>query len=358
MDAYNKNSYSDNTVTKVKLENIENGIEAVTNTVIELEQTGNTPAPGSVTEEMLDAELKGRIEEAANKKCPTLTEDQKRSIKNLCYNYWYYASQQNLFVYKAAKYRDALTSADTAFDGGKAVINCSLFLQNIMMGRKVSDYAKKSTYTPAIKKAFDFGHYAKFKSYQMCYGLHKDGDTPETYYYNFRRGVSSDSLENSFSDNSYWSPQAESEGRLGGQYFNPYMAANDIARELYEMGCEIPLSELDVGDIIFIKNIAPMDGSTTNFYHDRICWRQIAHAAIVSDVTSDGNFLFTHSSASTTPITRFGYGVKGDSAKLLTTRLLNNIVMCARLPVAFGYSSNVPEEITVTPKPTQDGETA
>lgn len=56
--AYRKNSYDDNEVTKIKMEHIEDGIEAAHNAIDEIQQSEWKPEVGSVTEEMLSDEIK------------------------------------------------------------------------------------------------------------------------------------------------------------------------------------------------------------------------------------------------------------------------------------------------------------
>lgn len=287
----------------------------------------------------------------AKHKYPTLTKSQKTDMKNLMQSYY---NNRTLFIYEYNHNMDIFSSKncyDT--ENKKFKLNCNTFVENIMMGRSVNDFVGKNetTYSPNITKVFDFGYYPKFVMHEKLYQLAKrDESGAVTDYYGFVQ-PNPDSYKFSYSQNSYWSQKSEQDGDLYGQNFNSFMNANDLAYELYQMGCEIPLSEIDIGDIVFNKHQADDLTESNTFFHNKICWRKIAHVAMVMDFDAQGYPIFVEANGSSLTILRRGINFVRESDKTYAGFLLRNNVMCARMPIAFGYESNVPSSITVRPKP-------
>lgn len=278
---------------------------------------------------------------------PKLTEEQKSAMKSLMDNYY---SNRSLFFYEYNHNRDSFAS-DRCFDDGeqKFMLNCNTFVENIIMGRDISDYIgkNKETYSPVITKAFDFGYYPIFENHQKMYreAIRQDGEI--TGYYGFVK-PNADSYKDSYSSNTYYSSKSSF---LNNQLFNSFMNANDLALELCKMGCEIPLSEIDVGDILFSKHIGEDSNEESTFFHDRICWRKIAHTFLVYDKKKDGTLTFIEATGDTNTILKRSFSFPLAIDRVAFGYLLNNTVMCARLPIAFGYKSNVPDTITVLDAP-------
>lgn len=232
----------------------------------------------------------------------------------------------------------------------KYKLNCSTFVQFIMMGRHVADIAGKSpeNYKSAINKAFDFGYYFQFKDRKYCYGVHTiDAETGEVDYYGFKNPLGdTETWKGSYSKNTYYAPGST---RAKKQVFNPFAYANDMARELYEMGCEIPFSELDVGDIVFTAGIAE-DASESMF--DNVAWRHITHVLMVYGVHSSGELRLVECTDTANTIITSHRASSAGGDRVHASNLLRHAVMCARLPIAFGIEPNVPDVITLSETPT------
>lgn len=139
------------------------------------------------------------------------------------------------------------------------------------------------------------------------------------------------------------------------QQINNFMNANDMALELYEMGCEIPYSELDVGDIVFFKAHNRSDERS-----DFATWayRNITHVALVmgfqnmtlNDGTTQKQPIFIECTGTMQQvIIESSNAFSSEVDRMRSESLHHNIVMCARHPIAFGYKPNVPSEITAIP---------
>lgn len=298
---------------------------------------------------------------------PTLSEEQKEGIRSLLNSYY---NVRDRFEYEYEHTRNAFAAKSGCWNAGtgKYQLNCNTFAQMILMGRSPVDFKANGDYSNAITqhtftyngqtKTFDWGYYADFKMHSLVSGLLQSASSsdPSTRYFNFRNPTYS----GSYSDNSYYTALAES---VGNQVMNNYMNANDLAYELWTLGCEIPISEVDVGDILFCRDPAPAD-----FYHGQIFWRQIAHTFFVSNKYENalGTDLVLMDCTSTKTLVN-GELVDGpciirsrlnktaaeadswkaDRAK--AGRMLMNTVFCARHPIAWGITPNVPGSITVLP---------
>ena len=284
---------------------------------------------------------------------PTLTNAQKTAIQTLM-SEWY-ANRDNFFY---EYYHSLDAHASTAcYDSSKQKFKlcCATFVQNIMLGRSVQDFVGKnaSTYSPSITKTdvSSFGYAFNFRYRRLLYGKTKKGtDGATTGYYGFVR-VNKDTDVGSYSLNTYY---GDGNSTLYGQQFNNLNNANDMARELYEMGCEIPFSELDVGDIWFTgdKTLAPNVSG-----YNAAAWRNITHVGMVYDVQYvDGHKVIewiecTDAFGDDIAIEKDKLTDEDEFYKFMAYRVHANHVFCARLPVAFGYSGNVPAQVTACPTP-------
>lgn len=293
-----------------------------------------------------------RFEDTSKPKYPELSRSQKRSIYDLMANYY---EKRHLFYYEYTHNRNSYVDAVNMYNASKEQykLNCVGFVEMIMMGRSVDDFPEDGTqYTGDITKAFDFGYYADFKYRELAYQLADYADDGHTIvsYHGFKDPYMQKDEEGnrtyvgSYSYNTYYKATSTLPQK---QLFNAFMNANDLALELYEKGCEIPVSELDVGDIVFFKNYN--DNEDTAFFASNICYRHISHVGMVYAKDENGVIEFmecTGQISADRPIVKISTKYSGKLDKLRATFLQHNICMCARLPIAFGYESNVPDKIT------------
>lgn len=220
------------------------------------------------------------VESTAVQRKPTLTDEQKQALQALMDDYY---NNRGTFYYEFTHNRNAFTAGSTCYTESKGKFKqcCATFVQNIMMGRSVSDFVGKnaSTYSANITKTAvsDFGYYFDFKYRKYLYGLTDTAQSGTDVYYGWVQ-PNEDNYEGSYSYNSYYHPDST---KTGKQNFNGFCNANDMARELYEMGCEVPFSELDVGDIIFTLDNDLSDNTSMFNFH---AWRNIYHVGMVYDV--------------------------------------------------------------------------
>lgn len=282
------------------------------------------------------------------KRHPSLTATQKAAIKALIEDY---VDNRSAFYYYGDETRNAFATGE-AYDSekGKWGLNCGTFVQNILMGRSVSDYVGKTadTYTNTITKTdvSDFGYYFEFENRKTAYGLIKNSEAtdPAEYYFGYIKPLA-DSYKYSYSRNSYWLQESEVAGNIGGQTFNTFMFANDMAYELYQKGCEIPLTELEIGDILFSKTPGDSTTESATFFH-KMAWRNISHAFMVYNIANDGAITLVECTGGSPPILLRPQNSSYNDDRTRFAYLMRNTVFCARLPTAWGGAGNVPDEIT------------
>lgn len=271
---------------------------------------------------------------------PTLTTAQKDALYNLTKQYYTRATgTSNCFEYlgKARResygYAKKTTTSDTTLNGcmnsstGKYFLNCGLFAQMIWMGRKLEDFTSNlSTPTKSITKAFSWGYYFDFLPARNAYGQCK-----------------SDGSKYSF--NTY--PSGSS------RPFITFDNAASMAQELYDKGYEIPYGEADIGDLVFYRAESLIDGDTDDL--EESSFRNITHVGIVYDLTAAGDPIIAECTNvySNDIMGKCGistadgaiHNVKGATSPFGVVRGANlgfRNVMCARHPVAFGHTGNVP----------------
>ena len=286
---------------------------------------------------------------------PKLTDEQKMAMQSLMDDYY---NNKGTFYYEFTHNRNAFTSGGTCFtsDKGKFKQCCATFVQNIMMGRSVNDFVGKnaSTYSPNITKTAvsDFGYYFDFKYRKYLYGLTDTDENGATVYYGYNQ-PNADNFEGSYSYNSYYHPDSKNTNK---QNFNGFCNANDMARELYEMGCEIPFSELDVGDIIFTLDNDLSDNTSMLNFH---AWRNIYHVGMVYDVkqidASSKEIYYiectSYFDVDNRPIEKPFLSSDQMDLRFKAFKLTEDMAFCARMPIAFGYEPNVPDKITTSATP-------
>lgn len=295
------------------------------------------------------------VESGSVVKKPTLTEEQKLALQSLMDDYY---NNRGTFYYEFTHNRNAFTSGGTCYtsEKGKFKQCCATFVQNIMMGRSVNDFVGKnaSTYSSTITKTpvSDFGYYFDFKYRKYLYELTDTDENGNKVYYGYNQ-PNADNYEGSYSYNSYYHPDSKNTNK---QNFNGFCNANDMARELYEMGCEIPFSELDVGDIIFTLDNDLSDNTSMLNFH---AWRNIYHVGMVYDVkqidASSKEIYYiectSYFDVDNRPIEKPFLSSSQMDLRFKAFKLTEDMAFCARMPIAFGYEPNVPSKITTSATP-------
>ncbi len=275
---------------------------------------------------------------------PSLTDEQKTAIRNLAMSYY---NNRTTFYYNDEDVNRNTFADNECYNSSKSKfkMNCSSFVQMLYMGRSVTDFVGKNatSYLGKITKEFDFGYYFGFKRRALSGAARRDSSGNITGYYGYTKPYSDNNLS-SFSYNTYYNSTST---RLNNQSFRSYLDAGDIAFELWNMGCEIPKSELQIGDIVFTTRAIINDNAESEF--KRHMFRDIVHTLVVTNITADGSINFIDCTdaidGETKAITYCGMGLSDISDKLRGAFTEENIVMCARHPIAFGYESNVPGSI-------------
>ena len=306
---------------------------------------------------------------------PTLSDAQKQQLRALSREY------QNIhdrFVYhqiigEQSQHSIAATRNDYAYayddskgvhqpylsyDTGKYKVQCSLFAQLVWMGRSADDFPSDIThYEPQITKAFDWGYYFNFPLRKRVYGMHI-GDGQDTAYNGFVK-PHLDSYKDSYSYTTSYTGAVDDPSGMGQTYTN-FMGASEMARELYAMGCEIPYSELDVGDLVFFRTPSIADGK--NDVSEWMAFRNINHVAMVSRIDANGNPVFIEAIEVDIPGLNSPFVVESIESSASAwqaprcSALMRWAVMCARHPAAFGKGGNVPSEIDTIPAATEVSE--
>ena len=266
-------------------------------------------------------------------KYPSLSSKKRQDILDLAGEYLDNCAN---FIYNAASNRNTWVD-DTAFnDSGLIKMNCNMFAQAIWGGIAPSTFiGMQDSYDGTIQKAFDWGYYFKF---------------PWRKFYNVKNSVgelygyvqpNDDNYQNAYSITTYYSTNAsESE-----KYQMPltFMTAADMARELKFMGCEVPLSCVQTGDLVFFKAPRTDDNNSDDF--EKAAFMNINHVAIVTNVTNilDCDITFIDCSSywtNTINTSKLSHSTMKNAVQSLN--LSNRIVMVARHPSAFGYTNDVP----------------
>lgn len=258
---------------------------------------------------------------------PRLSDSEKEQILTLCDDYY---NNRDRFSYRGAT-RDSYAgqSCFKTVNGEKYFdLVCSTFAQFIWMGRDIADF-NIDNYTPDITKEFNWGYYFEFLLAQRTYGVKKPDGT--------RYGMSADGL---YSYNSYGTSETS-------QSNMHLLTASDMAQELYTFGCEIPRSQLDVGDLVFYRHPTYDDMGL----QCQLQFRNISHVAVVIDTNyqNSGYMLTIECLSGEDPCIVKQSVIMEDNQRALRAAFYEKrIVMCARHPHAFGKGGNVPSKITAT----------
>lgn len=297
-----------------------------------------------------------------NATLPKLSYKRKRIIRNLIekyidnrqYFYYEFNSTRNIYADNScytpkSEVVEQFPAAASVDLDGFFIINCSLYVQLLLMGRDPGDFINKDdeSYAPDITiyedptyGEYDFGYYFDFVDREKCYGVgvrDEHGDLIRLYGY-------SGTGEEAASYNTRYSTGNTTGLYVDGQPINQswllFMTASDMALELWRKGCEIQMSDLDIGDLVFTKQIYINDSfEATSF-------RGIDHVVMVYDFDVNGLPKFTEASWLYPSLVKRGYDFEEDVDVLRTQKILRYAVMCARNPAAFNLGGNVPTEIT------------
>lgn len=279
------------------------------------------------------------------KTAPSLTDTQKNQLISLVDDY---RGIRERFSYDYDAIRDIYAKSSDAVDGTLYRINCGLFLQLLWMGRSTSDYPPlvddnsvspplvAGEYDNAITKAFDWGFYFPFARH-AAYGL----KTSSGGYFGWKK-PNEDSYKGSYSWNSHYSAAGDAADNY--QIWDTFAYAADMAEELYRMGCEVPMAEIEVGDVLFFRSASLSDGDS-DLYETR-AFRHISHAAMLYGWSSEDLPIFVEATALTPPIIRTSLSYSSDYDKARAANLMGRVCMVARHPAAYGKGGNVPKKIT------------
>lgn len=280
-------------------------------------------------------------------KYPTLDDNQKDQIKSLIYDYISASNNNDIFIYNYNATRNSYANTRCYMETeSKFALCCNTFIEMVWMGRSVNDFlGKTGVYSNQITKCFDWGYYFNFEKRKKLAGIaYRDDASDPLKVTDFSKVVlprdasEANNYKFAYSVNTRWSETSDMKYK---QRFMSFLGAASCAEELYKMGCEIPFSELDVGDIIFTK---PLGESSDELYdfNNSLTFRKISHVAIICDKLDDGTLVVaecTDSYNANNPVNEVSVSSQHVYHKLQAERLLGNVVMCARHPAAWGKSN-------------------
>ncbi len=295
---------------------------------------------------------------------PRLTSKQKAELKALMNAYR--SASKTTFTYDDNFIRNHYANNQCWMPFGSSErigMCCNTFVEMIWMGRAATDFVGKNreTYINKITPAFDWGYYFHFNDRKYAGGVAERNSSGKIIrYYNYQQpyaGNVSDPYKNSYSTTSVYDPEVNEERFPKKQKFNSFMTCSSMARELYQMGCQIPMEELDVGDLVFIKPRAEL-ADERDAYLNHMAWRNIAHVAMVYEKDRNGilSFIDCTDRVAGNPIlcNSVKYPLFSDVTE--ATEIMSNVVMCARHPAAWG-KENMAEisRVDFMPMRYQDG---
>lgn len=264
---------------------------------------------------------------------PALTKGQRDAMYALMKKYY---DNRSSFIYDVNTSRNSYAPDGKLFDdSGRIRMNCSILPQLIWAGVDPASFlGRQGAYTGKLVKAFDWGYQFSFPN-RVAYGLTREDGS----LYRFVR-PHEDSYEDSYSDNTYYSPDSTREDK---QRFKGYMYGSDMAQEAYVKGFEIPLGCADVGDIIFYRAASLHSGGDYDGTYTKN-FRNIGHLGIVYTTTykKDGFLTILEStSLHASPIVWVNQISSAPSYVTRAVDLSDRACMCIRHPAAFGFAANV-----------------
>lgn len=320
-----------------------------------------------------NAELVLRHASAYKPAYPKLDDDKLADMKKLWEAYLAYqkdekgnpkANDHFYYFWDAVPNTYAHTDENKPFDAeGRTPMSCATFVQMIWSGVSPKTFeGKKDEYDATIVKddpGFDWGYDFRFPLRPAAYkhkkipegydGINDPRLTPEQVYVDFVQ-PHNDSYKDSYSANSYYT--TDSDGKLGSQHFASFLGGAQMAHELYILGCEIPMSEIMPGDMLFFRSTSLSDAQLDT--SEWKSFRNISHLAICSSIEGkeQGHIRIVECGGfhdADQPFLEFGI----DPAKNTATEIVhyadlaNRICMVARHPAAFGIDNAVGEKFVV-----------
>ena len=304
---------------------------------------------------------------------PKLTDEQKSALFSLmnryynnrslfCYDWYttrnYYANNRCWKdFYKEVTVTDAegnpvynedgSVKKETVYSRSLFRLCCATLAELVWMGRDITDFKGKDgdTYNNGITPAFDWGYYFQYKDRAGLGGVAKRENGAVTGYYKFRSPLGTD--EYSYSVNTKYSADRVGDVNFPhAQEFNGFMMANDMAKELYHMGCEIPFEQLEQGDLVFIGD-KWSESVNEYLFIQNTRFRGISHVAMVYKIVDGVVWLIDSTDDEFDTEAGTGLSIllcrENHSAEMSTRAraiyMLGNVVMCARHPAAWGKSN-------------------
>jgi hypothetical protein len=293
--------------------------------------------------------------DVARAKAPKLTAAQKQEIREVAKSYedngttFYYDFNLTRNDFANNRCRKGYGANGDVYRFG---LNCNTFVENVWMGRMATDFVGKTaaTYSNEFKPKFDWGWMMNYRNRRRVAGLAARVDGKIDYYYNYQQPNKEQDEEDyrgSYSTtSSYDEDCTDTEKYPKMQWFRSFMTAADMAQELWEMGCEVPFDELDVGDLVFVRARGDKNTEEDTFFA-KLAWRNIVHVALVYGKSSDGTLWFMDCTNRLTgdaklkddPIFTPSLGSSYESNVVEAVDILSNIAMCARHPAAWGKTN-------------------
>ncbi len=264
------------------------------------------------------------------------------------------------------------------------LINCGVFCQFVWMGRKVEDFISGGTAGETALKAYldgnseapvenmlteqptitrnittsleengkKWGYYFDFELSRKCFKAARQTDE-----------AIPDEERTYFAYNSFYQPDLEAERQTKYPDLRVplgFDGASAMAEELFRKGYEVHFDEMDVGDMVFFTSDVsddyrnPPDAEDDDPMTGKV-FRRITHVGLVYGFSDNGRPIIMDSSDAYEGVLSMGrtsmnieYNEDGtpktDNFGLCkTANLLNNIVMVARHPAAFGDKKPMPE---------------
>lgn len=287
--------------------------------------------------------------DVARAKAPKLTAAQKQEIREVAKSYedngktFYYDFNLTRNDFANNRCRKGYGANGDVYRFG---LNCNTFVENVWMGRMATDFAGETadTYSHEFKPKFDWGWMMNYRNRRRVAGLAARVDGKIDYYYNYQqpnKAQDEEDYRGSYSTTSSYDEECtDTEKYPKMQWFRSFMTAADMAQELWEMGCEVPFDELDVGDLVFVRARGDKNTEEDTFFA-KLAWRNIVHVVLVYGKSSDGTLWFMDCTdrQMDDPIFMPSLGSSYEANVVEAVDILSNIAMCARHPAAWGKTN-------------------
>ena len=270
---------------------------------------------------------------------PTLTPEQISDMERLWQRY---LDEEKSFYYYWDAVPNTYAEGRNPYDeNGRTPMSCATFVQMIWSGISPTTFVGKSgRYDGTIVTAFDWGYDFKFPL-RKASGLRKRVDDEsekgtKAELVDFVQPYGGDDYRESYSANTYY--VSEGSDREDGQHFASYLGGASMAQELYILGCEIPMSEIMPGDMLFFRSPSLSDAHYDP--SERKSFRNISHLAICcsTEHKKDGHIGIVECGGfhgADDPFLEFGMNAPHNTEIVHYADLANRICMVARHPAAF-----------------------